>query len=432
MTALISFTIALVVACPWISEVLPDPISTSDQLGEFLEIANVNPSESIFVYLDSQIIASGLPTAPGYMLFCHQNFMDSIPCHSLLKAIPNSTPMLLRVQQSFCRDTAWLMPSKPGNSWQRIDSTSMEWILENPSAGYPWPNGPHIQNAYGDISWIMDSTGLVLATMELNGAGAKQIRWQYDTIIDTLDPLQPFAFQINSQWNILNAEILGDDYPLDNKSKRWIGTSSTIPLQITEMHKQNEIEPDWIEIRNNSHHPLWINEIQLSNMETLESDQQIQPYSFGVFTENWEKLRFAYPSLKDIPHGETSRSWNMSYSDSIHISLQGVTIVSDSWGNTRNLKSNATPGYQPANMDSKPRLHSQYVSKNGMPLILHIWMQSQWLLTWMDQNDLTYTQKLDEIGTIQIPVPSHLHSGPAHIILQNQDQYWVYRMVILP
>jgi len=433
MTYLVHIAIAVVVACPWISEVHPDPTHVTDLEGEFLEVANARAAESLYIYLDTQLIANGYPSTSGHMLFCHPSHLESIPCSPLYKSIPNSNPLHLRLVQGFCRDTIWLLPSIPDFSWQRIDSTSQsQWIESNPSPGYPWPLDPQVQNAYGDLQWQTDSTGFVFANMHLQGSGAQSIRWQLDTLIDTLAPSTPFVFSLPLQWKILSAEILGDDYPIDNIYQQWIGMETTIPLRISEMHKQTDLEPDWIEVLNNTPSNLAISNMKLSTNTLMTSEDSIPPYSYGILTENWQKFVEAFPFAKDFPHGETDRAWNFSYSDTIQISLMEVPIAQELWATTRDPNPLPTPGYKTTDSDKEPKIHSPFVSKGEPSFILHLPTQNKWLLTWVDSFDHIHKQNIDAMGTFSLTIPSELRCGPAHLLIQNGSQKWLFRMVIRP
>ncbi|HSQ42265.1 MAG TPA: hypothetical protein VLM37_08315, partial [Fibrobacteraceae bacterium] len=128
---------AALVICPWLTEIFANPVTMSDQLGEFVEVLVPEgvPEDSLFLWLDDERVSIVSVPSSGRLVFCHGDSLwlwsdFPVPCENLDATLANSKSLQLSLSFGDCRDTAWLEPAVEGMSWQRasVPPDSAVWV----------------------------------------------------------------------------------------------------------------------------------------------------------------------------------------------------------------------------------------------------------------------------------------------------------------
>lgn len=135
----VAFLYAIEPECPRFVEFFPDPVDTTDDAGEYVEIRLADLPETLFVRLEDKPRIS-IPNTFGNRLLLHRDSLacpeqDSLDCRKLGgTAIPNSREMFWTLQQGSCTDTVYLPQPKAGKVLQ-LDEFNGTWVYAEPTPG---------------------------------------------------------------------------------------------------------------------------------------------------------------------------------------------------------------------------------------------------------------------------------------------------------
>lgn len=462
-------------ACPWISEVHADPTQLPDAQGEFFEIVNINTNisstDTLRIFLDADTLGIFIPTDEenSTQVFCHQDSLRllpafPVPCKLFTKALPNTRPLQIAATQGLCRDTAYLEPAQPGKSWQRTTQPPAQaiWEKAEPTPGFAAQgSGSNAYNAWISIDQIHQNSLTHSVVVSVHDSMPQSFtehplkliaKWQQlgtqEFMQNDTQPItqaSPLTLEFRgtpSPWMLLHLELIGDEYPLDNRLDTLLIDSP--PLRISEVAPcPAKPWPEWFEVTNLTPYPINLADIShCKPMLDTTSLETLAPQGRAVITDSRTKLLVAMPGLAQTPILQTAQSLALSNSgDTLRLCFQGHTIDSVFWKSLSTstcgqsfrvaadslLHTTPSPGWQPkvSSYIYPPKLLTRIVSKTNPAHEFHVripLLDKPWSLDIASEDGSLWLRsaKIETTEFTWTP-PAHVHIGSALAVLHAPD-----------
>lgn len=352
-------------ACPYFSEILPDPVDVEDSRGEFIEVrlpASAS-SDTLLVLYEEKTLWKGTvrPLAERLLLIrdtllCTKS--ERVQCERLAgPALPNGKGMRLFLQNGTCLDSAKTPTPKAGKSLVRSGASWNAWERSEPSPGLPNPLyesgvndcGIRIEKiAYEQNSWIGSWTLEGCDSSWISAAFTATYSLESDTLGELLrkGESSEFRFRSASRAFELSVEWPSDDVPGNDRFDTLIAVPDGFPVRMTEVHPcPEEGIPEWLEIYNSG-----MREISLSDFSLCENrkgkfpDISIDKNESVLLTKDSASLRNLVRTL-DVKILQVGMGYLKNSADTLYLCYGNDPVDSVFWGKTARIQSKCPYGF---------------------------------------------------------------------------------------
>lgn len=352
-------------ACPYFSEILPDPTTVEDSRGEFIEIRLTSsaPADTLLVLYEGKTLWKGTPRPQAERLLLIRDTLlcpksERIQCERLTgTALPNGKGMQLALQNGACQDSAKTPSPKAGKSWVRSGEAYDAWERAEPSPGMP---DPQFDSGVNDCALRIENVayenGAWAGSWTLDGCDSAWISATFTAVHslekDTLGELLrkgksvEFKFRSSSRAFALSVTWPEDDVPGNDLFDTLIAAPGGFPVRMTEVHPcPEEGIPEWIEIYNSGAHELSLSNFSLcENRKGKFPDVSIGQKESVLLTKDSASLR-NFVRTADVKILQLGMGYLKNSADTVFLCYGSDKIDSVIWGKTARIQSKCPAGF---------------------------------------------------------------------------------------
>ena len=463
-------------ACPYLAEILPDPISVEDARGEFVEIRLPQTPwhDTLTVYFEEKAIWTGLANASANRVLLIRDTSlcpatDRLFCSPLTgKAFPNSRESVFSLVSGDCNDSAELPKPKAGKSFVRTDSLWSSWVYAEPSPGIP---NAYLEADAKDCRLHIDT--LIYAesgwkgSWTLEGCDSAWVKAYFRSTASytenawqgalTRGNRTAFETRIPSEALQIQVILPPDDIPGNDSLDTLVSRKGSFPIRITEVHPcPEEGIPEWFEVYNASIRTLDLSPFSLCSEKSAFPNVSLEKHVSAVVAKDTAALR-SFGGNDDVQIIQLNFGYLKNAADTLCLCYGNVPIDFVIWGkeskthcpdgfSTRTGREENSPGFQtpgslsadtalPFSVEWNARVFSKKQRSN--PLMVRVQSESKVLVELVSgKGDLLWKSELaaDPAGNTwtRIPLLEKGFPGPNFLRISQGSREKRFTVILKP
>ena len=352
-------------ACPYFSEILPDPQEVEDARGEFAEIRLPEKFRrgTLSVVNEQKKVWSGIvsDTVKRILLIRDTSLcplLKGLLCRPLTgTALPNSREAMWTLSSPSCADTAKLPIPKAGESFVRSGEAFDAWEWEKPSPGIP--NGifeKGIADCHLNIDTLIYAENGWRGEWTLSGCDSAEIDAKFSGITAFAEKewrgtlfrgvRSPFFTYLTADAFHLTVKLPEDDVPGNDFVDSLFAKPGAFPVRFTEVHPcPEEGMPEWIEIYNPA-----LREVSLAQMSSCKDKTQfpsavsIQKHESIVLAKDTAAMRL-YVGNSEVKILPVNFGYLKNAADSLYLCYGKEKVDSVFWGKLTQIQPKCPAGF---------------------------------------------------------------------------------------